>query len=244
MEEVGKLKKEIRQRAAEQDSHVKELAEAKDLLNKLGVEQFPPSIKKKKIQVGPQEVEIDVPDGIITHLTRECGANVHDGHVVEVTSGSFAKETHWVDLHLEAFGNHPNYAAKNASDLETASCFWSAYREKEDDIPYTRNNRVCHNFKERRIVPTHYAIRTNWSDSGNSHVKSWLVETSVDGENWREVAHEEDNEQLNGSHLTGPFAVAGGRACRFIRLVNIGRNHRGRDTICISAWEIFGSLFE
>jgi hypothetical protein len=34
-------------------------------------------------------MEIDVPDGIVVHLRRECGGNVHDRHVVDVTSGSF-----------------------------------------------------------------------------------------------------------------------------------------------------------
>jgi hypothetical protein len=97
----------------------------------------------------------------------------------------------------------------------------------------------------RGIVPTHYTIRTNGYDGpGFPHLKSWLVETSADGERSRAVAREEDNEQLNGTCFTGTFAVAGGGECRFIRLVNIGRNHRGDDRLCISAWEVFGNLIE
>jgi hypothetical protein len=34
-----------------------------------------------------------MPDAIITHLTRKCGGNARDRGVVEVTSGSFEKET-------------------------------------------------------------------------------------------------------------------------------------------------------
>jgi hypothetical protein len=75
-------------------------------------------------------------------------------------------------------------------------------------------------------------------------MRSWLVDTSPDGESWWEVAREEDNEQLNGRCSIGTCAVAGGGECRFIRLVNIGRNHLGDDGLGISAWEIFGSLFE
>jgi hypothetical protein len=94
-------------------------------------------------------------------------------------------------------------------------------------------------------VPTHYTIRTNYGDWGEPHLKSWLVETSLDGENWREVAREENNEQLNGRLRTGTFGVADVRECRFIRLVNIDRTHSGSDDIfAISAWEIFGSLVE
>jgi hypothetical protein len=121
---------------------------------------------------------------------------------------------------------------------------------------------LCCDFKEKKIVPTHYAVRSGpgpsflksftthyairtWEgDPGNSHLKSWLVETSADGKSWRKVSREEDNEQLNGRNLTGTFPVAGSGDCGFIRLVNIGRNHRGSDALAISAWEIFGSLVE
>jgi hypothetical protein len=186
----------------------------------------------------------DVPDGIIAHLTRECGGNVHDRHVVDVTCGSFEKEIEGANPHSGAYDDNPDWAAKHAADLETDSVFCSACRGKEEDIPHTRNNWMCYNFKERRIVPTHYTIRTHGYDPGGSHLKSWLVETSVDGENWRKVAREEDNEQLNGSFLTATFPVADGGECRFIRLVNIGRDHHGSDSLNMSAWEIFGSLIE
>jgi hypothetical protein len=195
----------------------------------------PPSVKKGQY--------FDVPDGIIAHLTRECGGNVHDRNVIDVTSGSFEKETLGANPHSGAYDNNPRYAAKNTADLETHSHFFSACREKED-IPHTRNNWICYDFKERRIVPTHYTIRTYWNGPGNSHLKSWLVETSTDGENWREVAHEEDNKQLNSKWFTATFPVAGGEECRFIRLVNIGRNHWGSDSLNITAWEIFGNLIE
>jgi hypothetical protein len=177
--------------------------------------------------------KFDVPDGIIAHLTRECGENVHDRHVVEVTSGSFEKET---------YGAIP-HSAKNAADLNTDSFFGSAFRSYKEDIPYARNNWICYDFKERRIVPTHDTIRTNDLRPGDGHLKSWLVETSADGESWREVAREGDNEQLNGNGFIGTFAVAGGGECRFTRLVNIGRGHNMTEILCISAWEILGSLF-
>jgi hypothetical protein len=128
--------------------------------------------------------------------------------------------------------------------LETDSRFHSAYRWKKEDIPHTRNNWICYDFKERRIVPTHYTIRTNVHGPGNWHLKSWLVETSGDGESWRETARKENTEQLNGQWSTGTFALAGGGECRFIRLVNISRNHMENDRLFISAWEIFGSLIE
>jgi hypothetical protein len=38
------------------------------------------------------------------------------------------------------------------------------------------------------------------------------------------------------------FQIANRRSFRFIKLVNIGRNHYGDDGLCITAFEIFGSL--
>jgi hypothetical protein len=106
--------------------------------------------------------------------------------------------------------------------LETDSCFESAYRDEKENIRHTRSNWVCYDFKKRRIVPTHYAIRTGENGPGFSHMKSWLIETSKDGKSWREVAREEDNKRLNSRPFTGTFAVAGGGECRFARLVNSG----------------------
>jgi hypothetical protein len=103
---------------------------------------------------------------------------------------------------------------------------------------------MCYDFKERRIVPTHYTIRTNGGCQGDPHLKWWLVGTSPDGENWREVDRREGSSHLNGNWLAGTFTVAGGGECRFIRLANIGRNHSDNDTVCISGWEVFGSLIE
>jgi hypothetical protein len=98
--------------------------------------------------------------------------------------------------------------------------------------------------KERRIVPTHYAIRSNDHYPGGSHLKSWLAEASADGKSWREVARKENNKQLNGTYFTGTFLAAGGEECRFIRLVNIGKNDLWNDALRISACEIFGNLLE
>jgi hypothetical protein len=74
------------------------------------------------------------------------------------------------------------------------------------------------------------------------HLKSWLVEVSAHGENWREVAREDDNKRLNGYYFTGTFAES--RECRFIRLVNIGRNHNRDGQVSTSAWDMLGSLVE
>jgi hypothetical protein len=184
-------------------------------------------------------VEIDVPEGIIAHLTRECGGNVHDCNVVIVTGGSFEREPYSPEL------SGGGRTRKNIVAMEDDNLFQMSFRDSRwEHIPHTKNSWICYDFKERRVVPTHYAIRTNNSGPGAHHLKSWLVETSVDGEAWHEVDHKEDNKELNGRYFIGTYAVAGAGACRFIRLVNIGRTHSRCDLVMLTGWEIFGSLFE
>jgi hypothetical protein len=187
--------------------------------------QFPPSLKKG--------TKFEIPDGIVAYLARQCGGNVHDRGVVEVTSGSFDKTTRTPS------GWRP---AKCVTDMETDSTFYSAYRRKEEDIRHTRNNWICYDFGERWITPTHYAIRSYVGDPGSNHLKSWLVETSVDGDTWQEVDHRQDNDELNRTYAARTFTIARAASCRLIRLVNIGRNHFGYDCLMVTAWEIFGSL--
>jgi hypothetical protein len=70
--------------------------------------RFPPSMMKGRGQdMLGRKVEIDVPNGIIAHLTRECGGSVHHCHVVDITSGSFDKETYGANPHSGDYGNRP-----------------------------------------------------------------------------------------------------------------------------------------
>jgi hypothetical protein len=138
-------------------------------INEKLAKQFPPSVKKRKLRDDrgkKAKKAYDIADGIIAHLTRECGGNLHDRHVVDVMSGSFEKEIFGANPDSGAYDNILCYAAKNATDLESDSIFGSACREKEENIPHTGNNWVCYDFKERRIAPTHYTIRTNRNGLG------------------------------------------------------------------------------
>jgi hypothetical protein len=94
--------------------------------------QFSPQGKKKG--------QFDVLDGMITHLTRECGGNVHDRCIVDVTSGSLEKEMGGVNPHSGAYNNHRDYTAQNVAGLETDSCFGSVYRDRSEDISDAWNN--------------------------------------------------------------------------------------------------------
>jgi hypothetical protein len=173
-------------------------------------------------------------DGIISHLARQCGGNVHEQNVVIVTSSP-------------TYSNEASRAANNAADLRNDSLFYSHYRPSSSDIPHTRNNWICYNFKERTVIPSHYVVRSRndeWGRPGSFNLKSWVVETSLDGTNWIEIDHKESNSQLDDKNVIATFEVSRREECHFLRLVNIGRNHAFNDAVVISGLEIFGALIE
>jgi hypothetical protein len=90
-------------------------------------------------------------------------------------------------------------------------------------------------------MPTHFTIRLHGGAPGQSHLKSWLVETMSGGESWREMDHQEANTQTSSVWFTGTFAIAGGEECNFIQLVNISRIHAGCDRIVISGGRSLGA---
>jgi hypothetical protein len=71
-------------------------------------------MKKGRLRLGggkETDTICDIPDGIIAHLTKDCGGNVHDAKVVDVTRGSFEMETVGVNPHSGAFKNDPDFVA-------------------------------------------------------------------------------------------------------------------------------------
>jgi hypothetical protein len=83
-------------------------------------------------------------------------------------------------------------------DLQSMSHFYSVYRKKEEEIAHTRNNWLCYDFKDRRIIPSHYSIRTNYGPANWQHLQNWVVEVSDRGEKWSEIDGRENNSELNG----------------------------------------------
>jgi hypothetical protein len=187
--------------------------------------EFPPLVRKSEA--------FDVPDGIIADLTRQCGGNVHDCQIVTVTSSPQYR------------GNSPEKtAAQNVADLATESTFRLPYCARQEDTHNGANSWIRYDFKNLRIMPTHYAVRSHASGWGFAHLKSWVVEISVDGKHWTLIDSRNTNAELNNPVATRTYPVAASRPCRFIKVSNVGPSHSRYDSLVISGWEIFGSLLE
>ena len=159
-------------------------------------------------------------DGIIAHLTRECGGNVHEKGVVNV-SGTFT---------------HSEYEPKQALNLGTDKYFCS---KKQPGSCF------CCDFKEKRVTPTSYSIKSVHFGSGDAHPKSWVFEVSHDGTSWEVIDRRENNMDLNAHTVTRNFSTnaKADASFRFIRLRQTGRNHRNDDALAFASLELFGKLY-
>jgi hypothetical protein len=160
--------------------------------------------------------------GIIAHLSERCGGNVHDTGIVEISAGG-------------VYGSE--YGANQTANLTDNGVFLSAN---------SPNQWICYDFKELRVIPTHYTIRSRYDDSvNNDNLKSWFVEGSIDGQDWVELDRKENNRLINGQNLVHTFHVHTLMECRFIRLRHPGQSWRTNwYRIAISSLEIFRTLIE
>lgn len=166
-------------------------------------------------------------NGIIAYLTQKFRGNVDDTEIVTAT--------------LSTTYTGGDFAAKYAADLGSDSMCHSENR---------RESWFCYDFKERRVQPTSYSVRSCCNDAGGHHLKSWVVEVSNDGQEWIEIDRHENNNDLNGRHVVRNFNLANPQtgSFRFFRLKQIGPSHNQivgvSDCLVITSLEVFGFLWE
>jgi hypothetical protein len=159
-------------------------------------------------------------DGITSYLTRKHGGNVHDKGIVTITSKSVISDPNYADARLGDL--------RNVADLTPRSWFWS----KNEPGQW-----VCWDFHEMRLCPTHYTIYCY-------DLKSWVVESSLDGRAWTRIDWKTDSQDFKGGCAMASFAVSKSTECRFIRLTQTGKDDVGGDYLYFYAFEVFGTLLE
>ena len=162
-------------------------------------------------------------DGIIAHLTRMCGGNVHLKGVVEITTSS-----------TDGAEYHP----WSIADLGTNS------RSRSRDAP---DQWLCYDFKDRSVCPTSYTIRTYDCAPGSCHLKSWVLEGwDTRMARWVILDRRENNAALNGTHAVSNFEITRPDKTfyRRLRLRQTGTSHYGNNRITITSLEIFGTISE
>lgn len=157
-------------------------------------------------------------NGIVAHLTEQCGGNIADEGVVSVTSKSTYDGVSCI------------------VDFEDAT---SSYTSRwQPVLKCEQNEWFCLDFGDDKVTVTHYTIRT----AGRNHIKSWIVEGSNDRVNWTGIGAEMNNDDLNEQYKIQAFPVACEYDSRFVRVRQVDKNHYGNYTLTCSGFELFGSL--
>lgn len=160
--------------------------------------------------------------GIIDQLTKECGGNVDDKGEVSVTA-------------LDAGNN----SAKLTVDLDSKNSGLITDGEQ--------NSWLMYDFKNRKVRPTHYSIRS-WAWSPNCHhLKDFVIEGSnTGGKDWKVLDSQNNATCLNGNGVFNTFKIkenlSSDEYYRFLRLRQTGKNFAGNDQLCLNSLEYFGSI--
>jgi hypothetical protein len=157
-------------------------------------------------------------NGIISHLSRKHGGNLHEKGIVTLTSSSI-------------YGDDPQYSPTNLADPSSRLIFNSK------NAP---NQWVQWDFHEMRVSPTQYSIQAHGSTRNGSHLRSWVLEGSLECSSWTELDRRTNNDDLNGANWIHAFSIPKSIECRFIRLRQIGKNHQDDNMLAFRYFEVFG----
>lgn len=103
---------------------------------------------------------------------------------------------------------------------------------------------ICLDFKEHRIVPTHYTVRSSNYEVGNWHPKSWVIEASNDNKTWTTIDQQQNCSYLNGPRYVHTFSINQKQKSEFqyIRMHNTDKDWSNYYYLAIETFEIYGSL--
>jgi hypothetical protein len=153
--------------------------------------------------------------GIISRLTEQYSGNVHVKGVVTITSQSL-------------YSDNDTYSVKNLADLGARGEFWS----KDEPGQW-----ICWDFGRFRIRPAHYTLTAD-------KLKSWVVESSLDKQTWREIDRQIDCQDFRNKPEKASFPTLDQSEARYIRLTQTAPNYLGVNWLLVYDFELFGTLVE
>jgi hypothetical protein len=157
--------------------------------------------------------------GIISFLTSQCGGNVHERSVVNITSSSDGGNK----CHQVAYHGWNNYWFTNNSARS-----WIQF-----------------DFKDSSICLTDYTLKSDGNGSRNNghHLVQWEIDGSNDENAW-EGLDSQNTQDLNDNYVTKTFKCSSPSShfYRYIRLTQTGKSACGNDYLMLCNIEFFGRL--
>ena len=190
--------------------------------------EYPIKSKEKLMQryIGKRidNSEIDIFDGIFSYLYGIYKSNLHSAGAVSV------------------FSSGVNYRFPTRFDFNIVDVNKIETYFQSNDIP---NSWICIDFKDMKISPTKYAIRSRHDfDQGCDHLKTWVLEASNDNINWILLDEEKDRKELDGKSYTCLYEIKNqtNQYFKYIRLRSTDANASGHYNLTFSAIEFHGYL--
>lgn len=153
-----------------------------------------------------------------------------------------------------------NYLSKNSQSsiyeeiqITSSSTFWS--NSPRNTVLYNdhkkyffsqnyKNSWICFNFKEHKIIPKNYSVKSHDNSENSCHPKSWVIEASNDEKSWEIIDEQENCSLLNGSLLSFTFTIENpeNKEYQFLRMRQIDSCWDGSYNFSIDSIEFYGTL--
>lgn len=162
-------------------------------------------------------------DGIIRHLQKESNGNIKS--VIDITSSS---------LHGSSWSPY-NVCLFEDKDKDK-------YFHTKDE----QNSWILFDFKERKIIPSNYIIKSSPYGQNGNNPKTWKLEGSNDKSSWEPLDEQRDCPYFNGQYLVHTFDIKKRVTTpfRYIRMTQTGPNWQDNryHYFTLGSIEFYGSL--
>lgn len=95
--------------------------------------------------------------------------------------------------------------------------------------------------KSARITITHYSLKTYNYVAGGNHLRSWVLEGSVNDSDWEEIDRRQSTNDLNDKAKIKSYKVKAPASYRYFKLTQTGKSHCDSDIMALTAIEFFGT---
>lgn len=134
------------------------------------------------------------------------------------------------------YQNNEQYSPRNIIQYENPNVEFCTINEDESWLLI--------DFKDHRITPNKYVIRSCDYDKDSEHPKTWVIEGSNDDQTWDLLDEQKTNASLNGPTSINSFPLKQlNKKYRFIRMRQLENWSGDSYFLNINNFEIFGILF-
>ena len=159
--------------------------------------------------------------GIINHLRNKSINNI-ENEINFTSSGNTDSSENWLARNVSLFEDDNRY-------------FYSAN---------SPNSWICLDFKDHRVIPTAYTIRTRHCGTNDRHLKSWIFEASKDNNAWKTLDEQKNCSYLNGNRFFHTFNINQNNTeeYKYFRIKQTGPNWFYDNYLIIDSFELYGTL--